>query len=178
MSFLFFQNKNIFNEQPFFRSLVVLSVNYECEQLIKAHEHYKKIFGPIINLKPNDKLGISEYIGEKISLKYFNSDIINFNLYLDKYKIYQSMSRWYWNQKRNLIFPKLTVLFEQYTIYLNKLIKFNTSSLLNDIINDIKKMNKQIIEQLKLLKNTYNDPEISMIIDTYCNQITSSCSSF
>jgi hypothetical protein len=97
-------------------------------------------------------------------------------LYLDKYKVYQSMTRWYWNQKRNLIFPKLTTLFEQYTIYLNKLIKFNINNSLNYIIDDVKKMNEQIVKKLKLLRNTYNDPKISGVIDTYCDQITSSTS--
>jgi hypothetical protein len=92
---------------------------------------------------------------------------INFKLYLDKYKFYQSISRWYWNQKRQSIFDKLFVLFEEYKKMYDK-VKMNeirNSNMFNQLLKDIIVFNNILIEKLLLLKTTYNDESVSILID-------------
>lgn len=122
---------------------------------------YSTFLNPIINLEQNDKIGIID--------TSFN-ELFNFNLYLDKYNIYQSFNRWYNNQKREYIFEKLDLVFNKYSQYI-KSIDANT---MNNIYNDILKFNNTLINKLKILKETYNDINVSVKIDNYiilCNLI-------
>ena len=70
------------------------------------------LFKPILDLEANDKLAIDCTI---------SSPEIQFKLYLDKYSVSQSFRRWYFNQKREDIFKKLDILFDEYNKYIKNI---------------------------------------------------------
>ena len=150
---LTYVKKNMFNIKE-----KILETSKLLTELNLEYNFYKNFFIEILNLEIYDKIGT---IPEK--------NKFGFKLYLDKYNIYQSISRWYYNQKREDIFQKLDSLFQEYN---------NFISLLNDSykeINDIFEflynttidLNKNIIQKLELLKLTYNDMNITLKIDNY-----------
>ena len=122
---------------------------------------YSTFLNPIINLEPNDKIGIIDTSFNKL---------FNFKLYLDKYNIYQSFNRWYNNQKREYIFEKLDLVFNKYTKYIKSIEALIIhKDTLTELYNDILKFNTILINKLKILKETYNDIDISKKIDNYIN---------
>ena len=68
------------------------------------------IFNPLLQLEIYDKISIIENINYT-EYKFIDISKINFGFYLDKYNIYQSITRWYYNQKREYIFNKLDIFF-------------------------------------------------------------------
>ena len=174
MAHFLLQNKQFFCSNIVKSSLLSKSLDYEYIQLLNAFNFYKNIFEPIIQLEKYDKIGIEEIIAiptNENENKYINYKNMNFKIYLDKYKIYQSISRWYWNQKRNLIFPKLDILFDDYNNLLEKiqLMNKNYESNFKSLFNDCDELNKQILPKLELLKETYNDSNINDFINKYYN---------
>lgn len=136
------------------------------QDIDNIYKFYEEFFYPLINLNNNDKLGIiqSNYIDVNL-LKFINFNRLNFTIYLDKYKYYQSITRWYNNQKRQDIFNKLTILFDEYQQ------SYNLSKK-NDIIKlKFIELNKLIKPKLELLKSTYNDSIITIYINNYINII-------
>jgi len=115
---------------------------------------YSTFLNPIINLEPNDKIGI---------INIQSNNLFNFKLYLDKYNTYQSFNRWYNNQKRGDIFEKLDIVFTEYNKYIKSIDIIKMNELYNDIIN----FNTILITKLQILKNTYNDNNVSIKIDNY-----------
>jgi hypothetical protein len=126
MALFLMKNKSIFYQNDITYKLLNLNLENDYFQLEKAFDIYKKMFEPIVNLQSNDKIGIqcTSNIELFSNNTYLNSVKINFKLYLDKYKFFQSISRWYWNQKRLDIFDKLLILFEEYKKILDK-VKIN-----------------------------------------------------
>lgn len=163
------KNKSMFYEHDLTYKLLNLNLENDHIQLEKAFDIYKKLFEPLKNLEQFDKIGINNCSNIDLfsNNSYLNSVKINFKLYLDKYKFYQSISRWYWNQKRQSIFDKLFVLFEEYKKMYDK-VKMNeirNSNMFNQLLKDIIVFNNILIEKLLLLKTTYNDESVSILID-------------
>ncbi len=168
-------HKDMFTNYNVKVSLLSLGLEFEFKQLSSAFEFYKNIFDPILKLEKYDKLGIEdtqEFI-EKQN-KYINYKDITYKIYLDKYKIYQSVSRWYWNQKRILIFPKIDKLFDEYKKIIMKieLMNNNYGKEFEKLFEDCYNFNKQLLEKLYILKSTYNDIDINNSIDNYCLILT------
>jgi hypothetical protein len=169
MALLFLLNNMIRN------SLINNSIEYNKEQYNKSITLFEKLFEPILNLEPNDKLGIENikpYFNEK-EYKMINGSRIDFTIYLDKYTVYQSLSRWYYTQKRAIIFSKIDILFEEYFLLLNKLKILDEKSIIKytEINKKYQELNKKLIEKLVILKSTYNDEEINKKIDSYCEKL-------
>lgn len=169
MALFLMKNKSIFYENDLTYKILNLNLENDYFQLEKAFDIYKKMFEPIVNLQSNDKIGIqcTSNIELFSNNTYLNSVKINFKLYLDKYKFYQSISRWYWNQKRLDIFDKLLILFEEYKKILDK-VKINeirNNKMFNKLLNDLIDFNKILIEKMNLLKVTYSDDSVSNSID-------------
>jgi hypothetical protein len=169
MALFLMKNKSLFYEHDITYKLLNLSLENDHVQLEKAFDIYKKIFDPIINLKQYDKIGIEECSNLNLfsNNTYLNSVKIYFKLYLDKYKFYQSISRWYWKQKRQIIFDKLFILFEEYKKIYDKvrLNEIRNNIMFKQLLNDIMIFNNILVEKLILLKETYLDDIVSSSID-------------
>ena len=169
MALFLMRNKSMFYEHDITFKLLNLNLENDHVQLEKAFDIYKKMFDSLVNLKPYDKIGIEECSNLELfsNNTYLNIVKINFKIYLDKYNFYQSITRWYWNQKRQTIFDKLLILFEEYKKIFNK-VKLNeirNSEIFKKLLNDIIDFNKILIEKLSLLKKTYSDDLVSISID-------------
>lgn len=134
------------------------------ENLIKKnnlelkYEFFTIFFKDLLILEKNDKIGI---------IMNNNNDYyekINFTLYIDKYNFHQSIRRWYNNQKREDIFNKLNILFNEYQQYIYMVKKDN---IYNTLCYNIIELNKKLIIKLELLKTTYNDINVDIYIDNY-----------
>ncbi len=171
MALFLMRNKSLFYEQNITAKLLQMNLENDFVQLEKAFDIYKKLLNPIINLEPYDKVGIEECSNTELfsNNQYLNPTRINFNLYLDKYKIYQSVSRWYWSQKRNIIFERMLILFEEYKKVYDK-IKLNmlrNTLLFSKLLEDIDQFNSKLIVKLEILKTTYSDELVSGYIDKF-----------
>jgi hypothetical protein len=140
-------------------------INLELKLLLELQKKYKleytffsNFFKPILNLEKNDKIGI-----ENIKDININYKKIDFTLYLDKYNMYQSISRWYYKQERSEIFKKLDQLFEEYQTFLKECSKLDNYYIKDNIME----LNKLLKKKLELLKETYNDNIISEKINNY-----------
>lgn len=169
MALLFLSNKTVQS------SLINISIYYNKEQYNKSITLFEKLFEPLLNLEPYDKLGIENIKPDFNEKEYnlINGSRIDFIIYLDKYKVYQSVSRWYYNQKRVNIFSKIDILFDEYFILINKLKTLDEISIIkyNEINKKYQELNKKLIEKLTILKLTYNDEEINKKIDSYCEKL-------
>ncbi len=159
----------MFYEHDITYKLLNLNLENDHIQLEKAFDIFKKMFDPLINLEKFDKIGIQDFSNKDLfeNNSYLNSNKINFKLYLDKYKFYQSISRWYWNQKRENIFDKIYLLFEEYKKIFDK-VKLNeirNSNMFQQLLNDIIIFNNILLQKLLLLKTTYKDESVSISID-------------
>ena len=134
------------------------------ENLIKKnnlelkYEFFTIFFKDLLILEKNYKIGI---------IMNNNNDYyekINFTLYIDKYNFHQSIRRWYNNQKREDIFNKLNILFNEYQQYIYMVKKDN---IYNTLCYNIIELNKKLIIKLELLKTTYNDINVDIYIDNY-----------
>lgn len=166
MALLFLSNKIVMT------SIINISINYNYEQYTKSITLFEKLFESILNLEPSDKLGI-ENIKQDFNDKEYtiiNSSRFDFTIYLDKYKVYQSLSRWYYYQKRTIIFSKLDILFEEYFLLIKKLDEQNIIKY-TDIKKKFIELNKKLVEKLVILKLTYNDNEINKKIESYCEKL-------
>ena len=122
------------------------------------YEFFTIFFKDLLIIEKNDKIGI---------IMNNNNDYyekINFTLYIDKYNFHQSIRRWYYNQKREDIFNKLDILFNEYQQYIYMVKKDN---IYNALCYNIIELNKKLIIKLELLKTTYNDMNIDIHIDNY-----------
>lgn len=136
-----------------------LKLLLELEKKCKlGYTFFSNFFKPILNLEKNDKIGIE--IIKDININYTK---LNFTLYLDKYNIYQSISRWYHKQERYEIFKKLDLLFEEYHIFLKSCNLLEDKSTKDNTIE----LNTLLIIKLELLKETYNDNIVSEKINNY-----------
>lgn len=171
MALFLMRNKSLFYEQNITAKLLQMNLENDFVQLEKAFDIYKKLLDPIINVEPYDKVGIEECSNTELfsNNQYLNPTRINFNLYLDKYKIYQSVSRWYWSQKRNIIFERMLILFDEYKKVYDK-IKLNmlrNTLLFSKLLEDIDQFNSKLIVKLEILKTTYSDELVSGYIDKF-----------
>ena len=150
----------------YINSMIKIEKNKDCERnnLIRGYNFFNNIFNPILNLEHYDKIGIIDNVEYK-EHKFIDVSKINFGFYLDKYNIYQSITRWYYNQKREYIFSKIDILFEEYNNYL-KLVQNNYSSL-KFLVNKIIELNGLLINKLTLLNKTYNDNMVTDKINNY-----------
>jgi hypothetical protein len=169
MALFLMKNKSMFYEHDITYKLLNLNLENDHIQLEKAFDIFKKMFDPLINLEKFDKIGIQDFSNKDLfeNNSYLNSNKINFKLYLDKYKFYQSISRWYWNQKRENIFDKIYLLFEEYKKIFDK-VKLNeirNSNMFQQLLNDIIIFNNILLQKLLLLKTTYKDESVSISID-------------
>ena len=169
------KNKSLFCEYNIINKLLYLNLEHDHIQLEKAFYVYKIMFEPLIKIEPYDKIGIEDCSNSDLfsDNKYLNMEKINFQLYLDKYKIYQSINRWYWCQKREIIFEKLTILFDEYKKLLDK-VKLNNltnTNVFKKLLNDLYEFNNKLIEKLLILKNTYTDNKVSECIDKIIQMI-------
>lgn len=169
MALFLMRNKSMFYEYDITFKLLNLNLENDHIQLEKAFDIYKKMFTPLINLNTYDKIGIEECSNTELfsNNPYLNTVKINFKLYLDKYKFYQSLNRWYWNQKRQMIFEKLFILFEEYKKLFDK-VKLNdirNNIIFKKLLNDIIDFNNILIKKLIVLKNTYSDNIVDISID-------------
>ena len=169
MALFFISNKIVRN------SLFTVSLNYQKEQFKKTLIIFLNLFNPILNLEKYDKIGI---IDNTINYNHDEYNLIDtkkftFEFYLDKYKFYQSISRWYYCQKREQIFLNLDIVFNEYIFVLNKLKTID--QLFIDSFIEIKadylNLNKNIITKLTLLKETYNDEFINNKVDNYIQSL-------
>jgi hypothetical protein len=168
MALLFLSNKVVQS------SLLNFSIEYTKEQYNKTLCLFETMFEPILNLETNDKLGINDNkpnIDEEYNLISISK--FDFTLYLDKYKLYQSISRWYYNQNRSIIFSKLDLLFDEYISLILLIKKLNETNIYkyDEINKKYQELNKKLILKLGLLKLTYNDEEINKKIDSYCEKL-------
>ncbi len=171
MSHFPLNSKNFLYNYNIKASLLSLGLEFEYKQLSDALNFYKQILQPILELEQYDKLGIEEtqeFVNN--TNKYINYKDITYKIYIDKYRIYQSVTRWYWNQKRNLIFPKVDILFGEYKKLIDKiqLMNNNYGKEFEKILEECINFNKQLIEKLEILKLTYNNTEITNSINNYC----------
>jgi hypothetical protein len=178
MALFLMKNKSMFYEHDITYKLLNLNLENDHIQLRKAFDIFKKMFEPFMNLKLYDKIGIQDFSNKELfeNNSYLNSNKINFKLYLDKYKFYQSISRWYWNQKRENIFDKIYLLFEEYKKIFDK-VKINeirNSNMFQQLLNDIIIFNNTLLQKLLLLKTTYKDESVSMSIDKIIKIINTS----
>ena len=92
MALFLMRNKSMFYEYDITFKLLNLNLENDHIQLEKAFDIYKKMFTPLINLNTYDKSGIEECSNTELfsNNPYLNTVKINFNLYLEKYKFYQS----------------------------------------------------------------------------------------
>ena len=169
MALFLMKNKSMFYEYDLTYKLLNLNLENDHIQLEKAFDIYKKLFESLVNLEQYDKIGINNNSNVELfsNNSYLNPVKINFRLYLDKYNFYQSISRWYWNQKRQPIFDKLLILFEEYKKMYDK-VKINeirNNNMFNQLLKDIIVFNNILLEKLLLLKTTYRDKSVSMAID-------------
>jgi hypothetical protein len=169
MALFLMKNKSMFYEHDLTYKLLNFNLENDHIQLEKAFDIYKIMFEPLVNLKPYDKIGIEYCSNSELfsNNTYLNSVKINFKLYLDKYKFYQSISRWYWNQKRQLIFDKLFIIFEEYKKIYDKvrLNELRNTKIFNKLLNDMIIFNDILIEKLFLLKKTYLNDSVTILID-------------
>jgi hypothetical protein len=169
MALFLMKNKSMFYDNELTYKLINLNLENDHVQLEKAFDIYKKILEPIINIKQYDKIGIQDSSNVELfsNNTYLNSVKINFKLYLDKYKFYQSISRWYWKQNRHEIFEKLLTLFEEYKKVCDK-VKVNdkrNNKMYNQLLNDIVIFNNILLEKMLLLKTTYSDDSVNIYLD-------------
>jgi hypothetical protein len=169
MALFLIRNKSMFYDHNISTKLLHLNLENDYIQLEKAFDIFKIMLDPILNLEPYDKIGIEDSSNSELfsNNNYLDANKLNFILYLDKYKIYQSVSRWYWSQKRDIIFDKLIILFEEYKKVLDK-VKLNNirnTNIYKKLLNDIVEFNNKLIEKLNILKITYNDSIVSEYID-------------
>lgn len=163
------KNKSMFYNSELTNRLINLNFENDHIQLENAFNIYKKIFEPIVNLNQYDKIGIQECSNIELFSNnlYLDSVKINFKLYLDKYKFYQSISRWYWKQKRHQIFEKILILFEEYKKIYDK-IKLNctvNNKLYNQLLINIVNFNNILSNKIVLLKITYSDDSVNVYFD-------------
>lgn len=169
MAFLFF-NKTVRD------TLLNFTIDYKKEEFNKSFNLFETLFESILNLEPFDKLGI-ENIRPNIdddSYKFIDTTKFDFTLYVDKYKLYQPISRWYYNQHRTYIFLKLDILFDEYFTFINKLklIDENFFIRYSEIKEKYKMMNDKLVFKLNILKATYEDQEVTSKIDDYCEKLS------
>lgn len=167
---LFFLSNHVFRN-----SFLSLTIDFNNDQFNRTMNLFEKLFEPIINLEPYDKIGIDENkmdISDK-DYRFINASKLDFTLYLDKYKVYQSISRWYYKQKRGFIFTKLDVLFEEYFKFIEKIKDIEKNSLIkyNGVVSRYKELNSKLVTKLLILKTTYSDEEINNKIDSYCKNL-------
>ena len=173
-------NNNIMTESSDKEYLENLRIDLLIEQdllsLNKAYNFLEFFFKPFFDIEKNDKIGLEIENNIKEDNKfsqYINYKVFNYKLYLDKYVIYQSISRWYYNQKRTNIFQKLDNIFEEYNLILNKIninknLYYNRNIVEYQIIyNKFNTINNILIIKLNILKKTYNDMTINLKIDQY-----------
>jgi len=173
-------NNNIMTESSDKEYLENLRIDLLIEQdllsLNKAYNFLEFFFKPFFDIEKNDKIGleIENNLKEDNNFsQYINYKAFNYKLYLDKYVIYQSISRWYYNQKRTNIFQKLDNIFEEYNLILNKIninknLYYNRNIVEYQIIyNKFNTINNILIIKLNILKKTYNDMTINLKIDQY-----------
>ena len=142
-----------------------MKLNEKYEKLETNYQKFENIFKILSKLEKNDKIGI--IIDMESSTK------INFTLYLDKYNIYQSISRWYNNQKRNDIFNKLDILFQEYFAFITIIKQEKQNNFIHNMILYITELNNMLTTKLVILKETYNDKSISTKINSYLEGIKS-----
>ena len=158
MALSFLKEKNVKNLQE-----IKFKNNLQANEL--EYHFFINLLKPILDLDVNDKLAID--------CAYQSSQEIPFKLCLDKYTIIQSFKRWYYKQKREDIFSKLDIVFEQY----NKLlinIKYNytlNQLLTKKIYINIIELNSILITKLNILKTTYNDMIVNEHIDKYTKML-------
>lgn len=172
MALFLLQNRSLFKNNSLQNSLFSIGLDYEYKELEKGITFFSEIFDPILNLEKNDKIGIQES-NQNNNSKYIDLDKINFKLYLDKYKVYQSLARWYYKQNRKDIFSKLQILFDSYYVVVNKVKLMNTNFKVkfSKLYEDIVTLNKNLVIKLNLLNETYNDLEITPFIDSICKKL-------
>jgi len=169
MALFLMKNKSMFYNSELTSRLINLNLENDHNSLENAFNIYKKIFEPIVNLNQYDKIGIQECSNIELFSNnlYLDSVKINFKLYLDKYKFYQSISRWYWKQKRHQIFEKILILFEEYKKIYDK-IKLNctvNNKLYNQLLINIVNFNNILSNKIVLLKITYSDDSVNVYFD-------------
>lgn len=169
MSLSYFTNKYIHT------SIIDIVINNNKIRYNKTIELFENLFEPIFKLEPNDKLGIINVESYFDSKEYdlINSYNFNFVFFLDKYKLYQIISRWYYKQSRQIIFSKLDILFNEYFLLIDKLKLLEYNTCINYTEQNIKftQLNKKLIEKLEILKLTYNDEKIDIKINIYCEKL-------
>ena len=169
MSLSYFTNKYIHT------SIIDIVINNNKIRYNKTIELFENLFEPIFKLEPNDKLGIINVESYFDSKEYdlINSYNFNFVFFLDKYKLYQIISRWYYKQSRQIIFSKLDILFNEYFLLIDKLKLLEYNTCINYTEQNIKftELNKKLIEKLEILKLTYNDEKIDIKINIYCEKL-------
>ncbi len=173
MALFFLKNSSLFKNQSLQSSLMTMGLEYEYKELEKGITFFNQMFQPILQLEKGDKIGIQDAVND-VKLKYVDLSQVNFNLYLDKYKIYQSLSRWYYKQNRKDIFEKLNLLFDSYNILTKriKVVYTNYNVKFEKLFNDVVTLNKNIVIKLNLLSETYADPDICPIIKNQCDILT------
>ncbi len=149
----------------------MMGLEVEFNELTKAFNLFEHLFQPILQLEQGDKIGVIE-IEQNNNSKYLNR--INFDLYLDKNKLYQGFSRWYYKQNRRDILNKLEILFDSYAILIKRIQYMNenyTKKFENLFIN-AKYVNANLINKLSILNDTYNDPQFTQDIKFICVQLS------
>ena len=173
MALFFLKNSSLFKNQSIQSSLLAMGIEFEFNELEKGLNFFNQIFQPIFQLEKGDKIGIQDFVSNN-NLKYVDFTKINFNLYLDKYKIYQSLSRWYYKQNRKEIFEKMDLLIDTYFILIKriKVLNANYTSKFETLFKNVISTNEILVTKLNILSETYGDPEITPIIKTYCDRLT------
>jgi len=172
MALFFLKNSSLFKNQSIQSSLLAMGIEFEFNELEKGLNFFNQIFQPIFQLEKGDKIGIQDFVSNN-NLKYVDFTKINFNLYLDKYKIYQSLSRWYYKQNRKEIFEKMDLLIDTYFILIKriKVLNANYTSKFETLFKNVISTNEILVTKLNILSETYSDPEITPIIKTYCDRL-------
>lgn len=160
MALFLIKNKDFFGNKTLLSSINQI-LNYTLNRYETNLNKFKEFMQPILELNKYDKIGI-------IKLNETNDLNLNFTLYLDKYKIYQPISRWYWSQHREEIFTNLLILFNNYNDLCKQIVNsyYNDKKFFESIYNKYKEFNKLLIDQLMILKDTYNDK----LVDDYINK--------
>ena len=140
------------------------SVYYQFHIFNKIYFFYSNLLKPLLDIKLYDKIGVnnSNIYNPQISL--INHNKFNFELYLDKYSKFQSIKRYIHKQSRNITFSSLTIIFNEYYNVLIEINKINNLQIKNKFIN----LNNQLINNLEILRDTYNnDNYVNINIASY-----------
>ena len=142
-------------------SNILLQFKYPDSEVHNLFIFFEQLFNPIVGLKKNDKIGMTNYtFTENNNFQSFiGISKIKWKMYKDESSITQAAARWWYNQNRSEIIENLSTIISVYENYLRYIKTQALINNFNDLNNKINLLNKLIIKGFNNLKLSYNDDE-------------------